>query len=246
MADIKVIKERMMKARADRAQYDTYLDTAFRFSIPQRRIYLEAQNKMRPNPEIYDSTAVIGVQRFATKLQSMLVPSVQTWMKLKAGSDHDVEGEEYTEMQEQFDKDTNAFFEELKHSNFDTQVAESFQDLAVTTGALLINPAPLGSHACVQYKAVPINELYVENPSDGLIRTVFREHEMRLDQVEESYVGAKLSPKHQAELIKDVNAKVTVTESCIYTGLTDSYDIDITDTKTEHYFLQKEIGRAHV
>lgn len=241
MAKIKEIKSRLASAKADRAQYDTYIDTAFRYSIPQRRIYLEAQNKMRPNPEVYDSTAVIGVQRFATKLQSMLVPSVQTWMKLKAGSNYaDEEGAEASDRQIQYDKDTNTFFEELKHSNFDTQVAESFQDLAVTTGAILINPAPLGSRSCVQFKAVPINELYVENPSDGRITNVYRVHKMRLDKVAEQYVGAKLSPLHEQMLKKDVNATVEVTESCIYRPLTDMSEIDVSDVKSNWKFIEKE------
>ncbi len=241
MAKIKEIKSRLASAVADRAQYDSYIDTAFRYSIPQRRIYLEAQNKMRPNPEIYDSTAVIGVQRFATKLQSMLVPSVQTWMKLKAGSNYnEEEGVEASDRQIQYDKDTETFFEELKHSNFDTQVAESFQDLAVTTGAMLINPAPLGSRSCVQFKAVPINELYVENPSDGRITNVYRVHKMRLDKIAEQYVGAKLSPLHEKMLLKDVNATVEVTESCIHRPLTDISEIDISDVKSNWSFLSRE------
>lgn len=243
MAKIKEIKDRLASAKADRAQYDSYIDTAFRFTVPQRRIYLESQNKMQSNPEIYDSTAVIGVQRFSTKLQSMLVPSAQTWMKLKAGSNYDEsEASEMSEIQEQYDKDTDVFFRELKHSNFDTQVSESFQDLAVTTGALLINPAPLGSQSSIQFKAVPINELYVENPSDGMIRTVFREHTVRLDKITEMYVGAKLSRLHEEKLRKDVNATVTVTESCVYRELTDTSEIDICDMKSNWKFSEKEEG----
>lgn len=239
MAEVKVIKERLAKAKSDRGEINNYLDTAFRYVNPQRRVYLSAQNKLKPNPEIYDSTAVIGVQRFATKMQSMLVPSAQTWMKLKAGSDYAQEDDAaLAEIQKQYDKDTEAFFEELKQSNFDTQVAESFQDLAVTTGALLINPAPLGSISSVQYKAIPIGELFIENPEDGRIRTVFREHTMRLDQVESMYPGAKLSERHKDELAKDPNAKVKVTQSCIHKPLEDNYDIDISDLDSEHKFIE--------
>lgn len=240
MVSISEIKERMATAVADRAQYDTYLDTAFRYSVPQRRIYLEAQNKMQPNPEVYDSTAVIGVQRFATKMQSMLVPSVQVWMRLKAGTNYnETEGTEESELQLQYDKDTEAFFEEIKHSNFDTQVAESFQDLAISTGALIINPAPLGSRSSLHFKAVPINELYVENPSDGMIRTVFRKSNVTLAKVPELYVGAKLSDKHQKLILNDINTKIEVTESCIYIPLTDSYEVCIIDMESEHKFISR-------
>jgi len=236
MANVKEIKQRFKNARDERAQVETYIDSAFRYTVPQRRIYIESQNKMRPNPEIYDSTAVIGVQRFATKMQSMLVPTSQTWMKFKDGSNYEKD-EGHAERQEQYDKDTDVFFEEIKHSNFDTQVAESFQDLAITTGAILINPSPVGSQSCIQFKAVPIHELYVENPSDGHIRTAFREYEIRLDKVTETYVGAKLSPKHEKVLSKDPNATVRITESCIYSPLTDTSDVDITDMAEEWQFL---------
>ncbi len=236
MEKLKKIKERFQKARADRSQYENYIDTAFRYSIPQRRIYLEAQNKLRPNPEVYDSTAVIGAQRFSTKMQSMLVPTAQKWMNFEPGSDVQDQAEK-DEIQLQLDVATDTFFDEIKHSNFDMQVAESFQDLSVTTGALLINPAPLGSHSAVTFKAVPINELFIETPSDGYPRTVFREYNMRLDEVTTTYVGAKISPKHEKELSKDPNAKVKVTEACIYDRLADSYEISIVDMAEEWEFL---------
>jgi len=238
MAEISVIESRFQKAKADRAEYDTYMDTGFRYSVPQRRIYLETQNKMRPNPEIYDSTAVIGVQKFASKLQSMLVPTMQTWMKFKDGNDYDSKDQAYADRQSQYDKDTKIFFDELKMSNFDIQVAESFQDLAVTTGALLINPSPLGSPNAVTYKAIPIYQLYVENPDDGLIRNVWRQHTMRIDEIEMTYVTATLSARHKEELLKNPNATVEVTESCIYDYKTNTYDVDVVDMKSKHYFKQ--------
>jgi len=237
MTKLKKIKERFQKARSDRSQYENYIDTAFRFAIPQRRIYLEASNKLRPNPEVYDSTAVIGAQRFATKMQSMLVPTAQKWMSLEPGSDV-VDEVARDEQQLELDVDTKTFFDEIKHSNFDTQVAESFQDLAVTTGALLINPSPIGSHSALTFKAVPINELFIETPSDGMVRTVFREYTVRLDEITTIYVGAKLSPKQEKELEKDPNAKVKVTESCIYDVLTDQYTITIVDMAEEWEFKE--------
>jgi len=234
---LKEIEQRLKKARADRSQYDNYIDTAFRYSIPQRRIYLEAQNKMKPNPELYDSTAVVGTQRFATKLQSMLVPTAQTWMKFENGSDIP-DGDEADSRQLQLDKDTETFFDELKHSNFDTQVAESFQDLAVTTGAILINPAPIGSHSAVVFKAVPINELYVEVPSSGAITTAWREYTIRVADIESTYPGAKLNEKYEREVAKDPNATCKVTESVIFRIKENQYDVDICDMKTDYFFRQ--------
>ena len=231
------IKKRFQLAKQDRSQYENYIDTAFRYSIPQRRIYLEAQNKLRPNPEVYDSTAILGTQRFATKLQSMLVPTAQPWMAYTNGTDT-AEGEDADARKLELDKDSKIFHNELKHSNFDTQVAEAFQDLSITTGALLVNPAPAGSISAVTFKAVPISELYLENPMDGQVRTAFREHEMRLDSVTSMYVGAKLSDKQEKTLEKDPNAKVTIVESVVYKQLEDMYEISILDMKEDYYFLE--------
>jgi len=90
----------------------------------------------------------------------------------------------------------------------------------------------------VNFKAVPIYQLYVENPSDGQIRNVWREHEVRLDSVEMDYPEAKLSQRHKEELKKDPNAKVMITESCIYNFKDATYDIDVVDMKSKWYFIE--------
>ncbi len=234
---LKEIEQRFKKARDDRSQYDNYIDTAFRYSVPQRRIYLEASNKMKPNPEIYDSTAVVGTQRFATKLQSMLVPTAQTWMKFENGSATKGNDDANTR-QLQLDDDTETFFDELKHSNFDTQVAEAFQDLAVTTGAILVQPSPIGSHSAVTFKAVPITELYVETPSNGAINTAWRVYKIRVADIESTYPGAKLTEKMQAELSKDPNYIIDITESVIFRVKENQYDVDICYMKEDAFLRQ--------
>lgn len=248
---IKEIKDRFQAAKADRGQYENYIDTGFKFSIPQRRIYLEAQNKLAPNPEIYDDTAIIGVQRFASKMQSMLVPSQQSWMKLKAGSD--TPEEEREGKQQGYDEQSAIFFEELAHSNFDTQIAESFQDLAVTTGALLVNPAPAGSASSVHFQAVPMGEYYPEASPGDRIRNNFREHEIKLARISQFYPDAQLSAEHNATLEKDPLAKITVIESCLYNITEDTYSIVVLDPKVDYVLVQREekvspwvIFREHV
>ena len=237
-AKLEELKNRLKKAKADRHQYDNYIDTGYKFAIPQRRIYLEAQNKLAPNPEIYDDTAVIGVQRFASKLQSMLVPSQQEWMKLGAGSD--IPEEEHEGMQKEYDDQTKVFFRELAHSNFDTQIAESFQDLAVSTGALLINPAPLGSHSNVHFQAVPINEFYPENSPGEPLKNIFREHKIKIAQINAFYPTAKLSSQHEQALTKDPLAEITVVEATIYCVKEDQFTITLFDPATNHLFLERK------
>ena len=236
------LKNRLKAAKADRKQYDNYIDTGFRFSIPQRRIYLEAQNKLAPNPEIYDDTAVIGVQRFAAKLQSMLVPSQQDWMKLSAGTD--VPKEEREGMQQQYDEQTDIFFEELSHSNFDTQIAESFQDLAITTGALLINPAPPGSHSNIHFQAVPISEFYPEKSPGESLKNIFREHKVKIARIVQFYPTATLSEAHEAAMQKDPLAEITIVEATIYDTLTDQYTITVFDPATDYELLSRTEGTS--
>lgn len=235
MISMKIIKQRFEAAKKNRSKSETYIDTAFRYTVPQRRVYMEADNKHRTNPEIYDSTAVLGVQRFSTRLQSMLVPTSQNWMRLINGSANQDNDEKSVEL----DAATEIFHKQIQLSNFDTQVTEAFQDLAITTGALLIQPAPIGSISAVTFKAVPIAELYIEDNYDGSIKTVFREFDMRLDLVESNYPGATLSNKHKELLKRDPNTKVTIIEACIYLPKEDLYEVSVIDAKEDHYFLNK-------
>lgn len=231
------LKARFEVARSDRTQYDNYIDTAYRYSIPQRRVYLEAQNKLAPNPEIYDDTAVIGVQKFASKMQTMLVPSQQNWMKLSAGSD--IPKDERDGMQEKYDNQSDIFFEELAHSNFDTQVAESFQDLAISTGALIINPAPIGSKSSVHFQAVPVSEFFPEKAPGDSLKNMFREHKMHISKIKKFYPEAVLNAQHNTALEKDPVAEITILESCIYDVKTDLYTITVLDPEIDHQFLER-------
>ena len=235
--ELERIKQRHSAAVADRQQYDSYIDTAFRYSVPQRRIYLEAQNKLRPNPEIYDDTAVIGVQKFATKMQSMLVPSAQKWMRLEPGSD--IPEEEQVNAQLKYDAQTTIFFEELEKSNFDMQVSESFQDLAITTGALIINPAPIGADSSITYKSIPINELSFEESDDGIIRNVWRQFDMRIIAITESYPEAKISELHKKAIEVDPTKSITIVESTIYDQKTRQSQVVLYEPSTNHIFLER-------
>ena len=237
-AQIKEIKDRFQAAKADRGQYEHYIDTGFKYTIPQRRIYLSAQNKLAPNPELYDDTAIIGVQKFASKMQSMLLPAQQNWMKLGAGTN--TPKDERDSEQKKYDDQTEIFFEEIQHSNFDTQVAESFQDLAVTTGALLINPAPAGSNSSVHFQAVPMGEFYPEAAPGDRIRNNFREHEILIARLGSFYPDVKLSAEHTSALEQDPLAKITVIESALYNQLANNYTITVLDAKINHVLVHRE------
>ena len=69
-------------------------EECYEYALPQRESFYHEEAGQRRDDKIFDETAVVGVQEFASRLQSGIVPNFARWADLMAGSEVPVEQRE--------------------------------------------------------------------------------------------------------------------------------------------------------
>ena len=92
------------KAKTIRREFEELYDEIFEYCLPQRQGFKNYTPGQRRDDRIFDETAVVGVQEFASRLQSGLVPNFARWADFVAGSE--VPPEEADDINNKLDKVT--------------------------------------------------------------------------------------------------------------------------------------------
>lgn len=196
------------KARAYRTSFEDLFQECYDYCLPQREgFYYDAPGQRRDD-RIFDETAVVGVQEFASRLQSGLVPNFARWADLVAGSE--VPDEEQDEVNNSLDEVTEYLFEILANSNFAQEIHESFMDLAVGTSCLLVEEGDAVNP--VRFSAIPLPKVVLETGPDDKIDHVYRERDVRYNDISIVYPKATLSDKHMAMKDKRGDEKCKILE----------------------------------
>lgn len=146
-------------------------EECYEYALPQRESFYYEEAGQRRDEKIFDETAVVGVQEFASRLQSGLVPNFARWADLLSGSE--VPQEQRESVDNELDEVTEYVFEILQNSNFTQEVHESFMDLAVGTGILCVEEGD--SVNPINFTAIPLPHVVLDAGPNGNIDHVFRE-----------------------------------------------------------------------
>jgi len=234
------LKKRFQSAKSEKDASLERLKEAYRYALPSANVDNYDSNKLPDDsqPEVYDDTAVIALQKYANKTQSMLVPSWKTWAMLKAGSDVPEEDEEQVE--ELLEEVTEVIFDHINHSNFTSQAHEAFMDLGISTGALICEEGD-GITSALRFRAIPMMELVPERSSYGSIKTVWREFKLEASKLQELYPKAAISVTI-AELLRDKpQTMIDLIEGVVYNEKTQMYNHVILYEKDTSLLLDEEI-----
>ena len=109
-------------------------EEAYEYCLPNRESFYDEAPGQRRTDKIFDETAVVGVQEFASRLQAGITPTFARWADFQAGSNIPDEQKSYINLE--LDKITNYVFQLLQNSNFNQEVHESLMDLAIGTGVM--------------------------------------------------------------------------------------------------------------
>jgi hypothetical protein len=184
--------EKYNKAKAFRENWVPLFEECYEYALPQRESFYYEEAGQRRDQKIFDETAVVGVQEFASRLQAGLVPNFARWADLMSGSE--VPPEQREEIDNELDAVTDYVFEVLQNSNFSQEVHESFMDLAVGTGVLCVEEGDAVSP--VVFSAIPLPHVVLDTGPDDRIDHVFRERKkVKFDHLELMYPNSTFSPK---------------------------------------------------
>ena len=195
---------------------------AMDFAAPNRETFNKYSEGMRKNRHVYDSTAVLGTQQFANRIQGSLIPAWSQWMELVAGDE--IEEKQETEVNKRLEDITKSFFSALNHSNFYTELSPSLIDLAIGTGAVLIEENEFGKAEPLRFTNVPLAELYPEKPAGGAIDSVWRKQEIKPNHIKRVWPEAKLTNQLEKMAEKPDSKEVIIWNGQCYNSKTGMYD----------------------
>ena len=196
------------KAKAHRQNFVDLFEECYEYALPQREsFYYEAAGQRRDD-KIFDETAGVGVQEFASRLQQGLVPNFARWADFTAGSE--VPTESRDEVNNELDEVTEYVFEVIQNSNFGQEVHESFMDLAVGTGVLSVSEGD-AIHP-IMFSAIPLPHIVLDTGPDDRIDHVFRERMVRNSDIPLMYPKAKLSSKVTDKINRAPDDKTRILE----------------------------------
>ena len=180
------------RAKALRENWVPLFEECYEYALPQRESFYYEERGQRRDEKIFDETAVVGVQEFASRLQSGLVPNFARWADLMAGSE--VPPDQKEGIDNDLDEVTEYVFEVLQNSNFSQEVHESFMDLAVGTGVLCVEEGDALNP--VNFSAIPLPHVVLDTGPDDRIDHVYRERKkVKFDHLPIMYPKGNFDPK---------------------------------------------------
>lgn len=153
----------------------------------QFNAHSQHESKGRKRMEhIYDSTAVIALQRFSSIMESLLTPRNSRWHGMRADND---DLNKIRRVNAWFEEVTNLLFKYryVAKANFCANNQQLFKSLgAYGTGSVYIDDIGGGSFG-TRYKSVHLSELHLVENHQGLVDKVFRYFKMTVNQAYEKW-----------------------------------------------------------
>lgn len=192
--------KKYQKAKAFRENWVPLFEECYEYALPQRESFYYEEAGQRRDEKIFDETAVVGVQEFASRLQSGIVPNFARWADLVSGSE--VPKDQREAIDNELDEVTEYVFEVLQNSNFSQEVHESFMDLAVGTGVLCVEEGD--SINPVNFTAIPLPHVVLDTGPDDKIDHVFRERKkIPFDDLKILFPNGQFDPRVEQQMGKD-------------------------------------------
>ena len=195
---VKTLLGRYNHAKAIKDLWLPTFEECYEYALPQRESFYTESIGRRRSDRIFDETAVVGVQEFASRLQSGIVPNYARWADFVAGSE--VPKQNQREVNLLLDEVTEYVFEILQNSNFSQEVHETFLDCAVGTGVLLVEEGD--AIQPVKFKAIPLPQVVLDSGFDDKIDHIYRKRMIRMKELLVAYPNGTLSEKMKMDMEK--------------------------------------------
>ncbi len=222
--------EKMMRrieaAKGNKLLWDTRLKECYQYFLPERETFDDHAPGAQKNERVFESTAIEALSDYASRMESQLVPPGREWMTLEAGSEIPEDQEE--EVDKSLEEMTKILFSHINDSNFSSQIHETFLDVGISTGAIIIEDGD-GIQSALRFRAVPMADIIIEKSQKGIIDTVWREITLNAADIPSIFPYAKLTddiikaikdkPEQEFEFIEGValnDDQLTFTSMVLY------------------------------
>ena len=174
---------RFERAKHRRQTWESVWQEIYDYTMPARDGLREFSPGTRRDDLIFDETAVVGVQEFASRMLAGMVPDNMRWIRLAPTPAvmRNMEDADVAFLQGQLDEVNAEVFQYLQSSNFLAEAFESFLDLSLGSGNLTCWEG--SATQPLRFQSVPTHEVYLGEGPFGNVDT-----QMRLRKVEPSEV----------------------------------------------------------
>ena len=242
MEKAKKLLKRIEKAKENKLKREGELREAYQYCLPIRDT-IRNKSDVIEKGIIYDPTAKIAIEKYATKLQNLLTPAWESWLKLQPGVD--IPKEEAAKFQEMLDEVSEVVFSHIHHSNFYSAEHEAFLDLGISTGAMIVERNTRKNEpTLLNHRSIPINELIPETCSRGTIDTVWREFEPKINEITSIWKGAKVPEELATKGEQNDHAKTTVYEGVLYNEDKSDYTYYVIEKSTNTIMYEEQMDTS--
>ena len=84
---VKQLLKRYEHGKSVKDQWNSIFEECYEYALPQRESFYGENPGRKRTDRIFDETAVVGVQEFASRLQAGIVPNYARWADFVAGSE---------------------------------------------------------------------------------------------------------------------------------------------------------------
>lgn len=205
-----------LMARYERAKRlrDPWLseyEECYEYALPNRESFFSEAPGQSRSDKIFDETAVVGVQEFASRLQAGLIPNYARWAELIAGSE--IPEDQRSEVNKALEDVTAYVFEIIQNSNFAQEANECLLDLAVGTASMQVDEGDALNP--VVFSATPLPQLSFDAGHDDKLDGRFRDRSVRTSNLKVAYPNAQLPAELEREIARGEDKYVQVVE-CTY------------------------------
>lgn len=214
LGTVKQLMKRFGAADSRYNQWRSLHQEAMDYSSPQRETFNIHSPGQRKNRFVYDSTAEEGLEQFSSRIQGSLLPSWQQWMNLTSGDD--IPKDERENVDKLLTEATDTFFSNLNHSNFDTEITPSLNDLAIGTGCILVEENDFDESSAIKFTNIPLAELYIEKPARGAIKNIWRRQKVEAGNIKQTWPKADIPSDLEKIIKKDPMTEVEVLNAMLF------------------------------
>ena len=208
-SNVKKILAKFQIAKAIKDNWTPVFEECYELALPQRESFYTETIGSRRTDHIFDETAVVSVQEFASRLQSGIVPNYARWAEFIAGTE--VPKDQQKETNLSLDEITEYVFEILQNSNFSQEVHETFLDCAVGTGILLVEEGDAVQP--IRFKAIPLPQVCITSGYDDKIDAIYRTRKIKLKELAFAYSSPTMNDKMNMDMEANPDKEVTIVES---------------------------------
>jgi Bacteriophage head to tail connecting protein len=204
------IMKRFAQADMIRRQWVPLLNDCHQYAIPNRANFWQVSEAQRRTDLIFDSTAVISTQEFASRLQAGLTPNYTKWVDLLPGAA--VHPDDRERVRQALAEINELFFELIHSSDFNSQSHECYTDLAIGTTALIVEEGDL-DHP-FKFTSIPLSDVWLEFGAFGRCNAIFRPLMVPADEIAEKWRDADLTnPTLRDALAKEPRRPMKLVEA---------------------------------